>query len=157
MHWPLFLHWLPQLATARYTHAPVVGSQLSMVHTLSSLQTTAVPTHLPLWQASPPVQAKPSEQPAPFVAAAHLHTPLAWSQVSIVQGLLSSQVTVLPVWHAPALQLSPAVQALPSEQPSPSATADAHSPFWQISMVQTLLSLQSASTAHLPPQPIRAW
>lgn len=53
LHWPFWVHWLPQLLTALYLQAPVVGSQLSMVQTLLSSQMVGVAWHLPPLQASP--------------------------------------------------------------------------------------------------------
>ncbi len=49
------------------TH-PVPGSQLSVVHTLWSSQTTGVPTHAPPTHVSPVVQAFASEQEAVLFA-----------------------------------------------------------------------------------------
>jgi hypothetical protein len=41
---------------------------------------------------------------------------VAGLQVSVVQGLLSLQTTVVPGWQVPPLQASPVVQASPSLQ-----------------------------------------
>ena len=43
--------------------------------------------------------------------------PVAGSQLSLVQGLLSSHFLAVPAAHFPALQVSLTVQAEPSEQP----------------------------------------
>jgi hypothetical protein len=48
------------------THWPVAGLHVSSVHTLLSLQLTAVPEHEPPEQTSPVVQAFPSLQVAVF-------------------------------------------------------------------------------------------
>src|SRR5262245_53383988 len=46
---------------------PVDGLQVSVVHTLPSLQTSAVPgVHAPFWQVSAPLQTLPSLQDVPF-------------------------------------------------------------------------------------------
>jgi hypothetical protein len=43
-----------------------------------------------------------------------LHLPLVASQLSLVHGLLSSQLAAVPGKHWPPLHTSPKVQALPS-------------------------------------------
>src|SRR5258706_35908 len=54
---------------ALFTKAqPVVASQLSVVHTLLSSQTTGLPAHPPLTHVSPVVQAFPSEHAAVLFA-----------------------------------------------------------------------------------------
>src|SRR5690349_18971206 len=58
---------------------PVVGSQLSIVHGLSSFTTTAVPRQLPPAQLSPLVQTFPSLQAVPSALAGFEHTPVAGS------------------------------------------------------------------------------
>jgi hypothetical protein len=68
---------------------PLAGWQLSAVHKLPSSQPTLTgPTHPPFLQPSPLVQASPSEQGKPLAA---LTQPSLVSQLSVVQGLLSSQ------------------------------------------------------------------
>ncbi|MBI5610800.1 MAG: hypothetical protein HY902_18120 [Deltaproteobacteria bacterium] len=132
---------------------PVAGLQVSSVQALPSLQATAVPPlHAPVWQDSPAVQAFPSLQ-APVVAAcAH---PLAASQLSTVQGLLSLQSTI-PVWpHVPDLQASPVVQASPSSQAAELAGWAQPADLSQAgSSVQGLLS---AHTTALPPLQVPPW
>ena len=59
------------------------------------------------------VQAFPSSQDAVLLA---LTQPLAGTQESSVQGLLSLQPGAEPPTHAPAAQVSAVVQALPSSQ-----------------------------------------
>ena len=49
--------------------------------------------------------------------------PVAGSQVSVVQGLLSSHVTADPAWQDPPPQVSPVVQAFPSLHVVPFALA----------------------------------
>lgn len=100
---------------AGFKQPPVPGSQASAVHGLPSKQALALPaTQVPPLQLSPLVHRLPSSQ-APS-AGAVVQVPVAESQLSVVQGLLSSQL--LP---APATQTAPR-QASPSVQTSPSAS-----------------------------------
>lgn len=95
---------------------PAVGLQESVVQRLPSSQVLVAPgTHAPLVQASPTVQALPSEQSALVGANAQ---PPASVQVSVVQGLPSLQLKLEPETQMPPAQLSPAVQELPSVQDS---------------------------------------
>ncbi len=83
------------------TH-PVAGSQLSVVQTLPSSQTIGVPgAHAPPEQASPVVHVFPSLQGLVLFAKMQ---PSAASQLSVVQGLPSSQTTAAPPtqWLAPS-------------------------------------------------------
>jgi len=85
---------------------PVAGSQASAVHASLSLQVSAVPgVHEPSeLHTSPPLHRFPSEHEAPvFGVAVH---PVAGLQASVVQVLLSSQVSGTPATHAPAMQNS---------------------------------------------------
>ena len=94
---------------------PLVGSQLSSVQGLPSVQEMAAPgLQVPATQASFPVQTFPSVQMA--LLAVWLHRPVAALQASSVQTFASSQLTAVPGEHAPPLHLSPAVQPLLSEQ-----------------------------------------
>ena len=94
---------------------PVAGLQESLVHGLPSSQLAATPgTQVPPAQASPMVHALPSVQASVVWACTQ---PAAGSHVSAVHGLPSSQFAPEPAMHAPFTQLSPNVQALPSEQP----------------------------------------
>ena len=101
---------------------PVAGLQLSVVQTLSSLQSTAVPAwQPPSLQTSPVVQAFPSLQTATLFA---WEQPATGLQASVVQGLLSLQSRgTPPTQEADALQASPVVQALPSSQVVPAGRA----------------------------------
>jgi len=78
-----------------YLH-PLAGSQVSVVQALLSLQFLAMPTHTPLEQASRMVQRLPSSQGSPTGpksgTGVWTHFPVAGSQVSVVQMLLSSQL-----------------------------------------------------------------
>ena len=74
------------------TH-PVAGTQVSVVHTLPSLQ-TRVPApglQLPVSQVSPRVQALPSSHAAVLLVKTH---PVAGTQVSVVHTLPSLQTRV---------------------------------------------------------------
>ena len=96
------------------TH-PVAGLQLSVVHALPSSHTRGTPGwHVPPVHTSPTVQAFPSEQE--FASFVKTQPPVAGSQLSLVQGLLSLQTTPAPDRHAPMAQKSAAVHALPSSQ-----------------------------------------
>src|SRR6266850_2173419 len=100
---------------------PVAGSQASVVQALPSLQTSGVPgAQRPCSQVSEPLQASPSEQEVPSATGVWMQ-PLG-PQESAVQGLLSSQLRVVPGVQAPALQISSPLQTLPSEQEVPSGT-----------------------------------
>ena len=107
---------------------PVLLLHASLVQGLASLHTLICgPTQAPSLQISPLVQADKSSQAAAFGKATQ---PTPESQVSLVQGFLSSQTNAGPAWHLPAWQLSPWVQTDPSaSQLLPSLTgAGAHLP-----------------------------
>ena len=92
---------------------PVVGLQESVVQTSASSQLSAAPgVQAPPAQVSLTVQAFPSEQAAALGVYVH---PVAGSQASSVQTLLSLQVRLLP-WQVPPWQRSATVQAFPSSQ-----------------------------------------
>jgi len=83
------------------------------------VQTTGLPpVHVPFWQVSVCVHAFESVHAVPLVTGV-CFTPATGSQLSVVQGLLSSIGTVLPGWHVLDWQLSPAVHALPSLHVAP--------------------------------------
>ena len=161
------------------THAPVAGAHASSVHVLPSLQLTAVPAQTPPEQTSPVVHAWPSSHGAVLLVNTH---PVDGSQVSSVQTLLSVQV-IGGFSQSPVVGLQIlAVQGLPSSQAGggpPTQTPPLHVSFdvqallslhadvlfvcvqielTHVSSVQTLPSLQSASTlqtattlTHQPP------
>jgi hypothetical protein len=118
---------------------PVIGSQMSSVHGLLSLQLGAVPdVQSAAWHVSVPLQALPSLHDVPFAAGVFWQLPLV--QVSTVHGSLSLQsastlhsqpgigVCVQPVAGShPSL-----VQALLSLQSS--GVPGVHTPAWQISV-----------------------
>jgi hypothetical protein len=81
---------------------PVMGSQLSAVQTLLSLQLRAVPgVQTPDWQVSAPLQILPSEHAVPLVTATFWQ-PVAALQESVVQTLPSLQLRAVPLVQTPA-------------------------------------------------------
>ena len=94
------------------------------MHGLLSLGQTVVPVevHLPVWQASPEVQALPSLQLDPLAALTWVHPSLT-SHASVVHGKLSSQLGAAPPLQTPLAQASLVVHAEPSLQVVPSLTA----------------------------------
>jgi hypothetical protein len=112
----LRVHLLPssQAALLAVYLQPFVASQPSVVHRLSSLHTGAAPpAQTPPLHTSPVVQALPSLQDC--VLLRNLQ-PLAGSQLSVVQGLLSLQLTAEGPAQVPPAQASPLVHALLSLQ-----------------------------------------
>jgi hypothetical protein len=104
---------LHALALLVCTH-PLVGSHASSVQGLLSSQTGAgPPTHTPLPQVSPVVQAFPSLHD--FVLLVWTH-PVTGSHESSMQGLPLAQLTASPAVHDPATHDSLPLQALPSSQ-----------------------------------------
>jgi hypothetical protein len=96
-----------------FTH-PTAGSQLSVVHTLPSLQLTGSPAwHDPPEQTSALVHAEPSLHGTVLFENTH---PVPGLHESLVQTLPSLQTSELPETQEPSAHLSPEVQALPSEQ-----------------------------------------
>ena len=120
---------------------PLAGSQLSVVQAFPSSQANAgPPTHAPPLQASLVVQALLSTQTE--VLLTYLQ-PLAGSQLSVVQGLLSSQFGAAPPLHTPPRHASLVVQALLSLQVERLLTlTQLPVPLLQLSPVQPLPSLQ---------------
>jgi hypothetical protein len=93
------------------------------VHGLPSLQSLAV-----------------VQGPQPAIGA--VAQPLAGLQESVVQLFPSLQTSAVPARQAPALQVSAPLQALPSPQAVPLATAgNVHMPLLQVFVVQGLPSL----------------
>jgi hypothetical protein len=130
---------------------PVAGLQASVVQTFPSLQVMGWPAlQLPPAQTSFAVHALPSLQGRVLFKK---EQPLAGTQVSVVQGLLSLQTTAAPGRHAPARQASPVVQAFPSLQGFLLGVWRHPSLGSQASFVQALLSLQfsGAPALQLPP------
>ena len=102
---------------------PATGSQVSVVQGFASAQLGAVPAaHTPAWHVSVPLHALPSLHEAPFETAVCLQ-PATGSQVSVVQGLLSLQVSDVPAVQAPAWHVSTPLHTLPSLHEVPFGTA----------------------------------
>jgi hypothetical protein len=108
------VHALPSVQGAvllLWAH-PVVGLQLSSVHTLLSSQLGAgPPAHDPPEQVSFVVHALPSSHATVLLVCTH---PDAGLQLSLVQMLLSSRFAAGPATHASPRHLSFVVHALPS-------------------------------------------
>jgi hypothetical protein len=137
---------------ATKAQAPVAGLQLSDVQGLLSLQTTAEPgLHAPPPHRSPTVQAVPSEQE--LVLAVKTQLPETGLQLSVVQTFPSLQTVAVPARQVPPLQKSPFVQALPSLQALALFAKTHPVPGLQLSVVQTLPSLQTVAPPglHAPP------
>jgi hypothetical protein len=146
-------------ATGVVVH-PVAGTQLSVVQTLPSLQTSGVPAlHAPPWQVSAPLQALPSVHDVPF-ATATCWQPRTGSQVSVVQGLLSLQLRADPGVQVPAWHVSAPLQTVPSGHAVPLETFACAQPVagTQLSVVHTLLSsqLSGVPALHAPPWQVSA-
>jgi len=145
-------HEVP-LSTAMFWQ-PATGSQLSVVHTLPSLQLSAVPAvHTAAWQVSLPLHTLLSPQGVPFGAGVVVQ-PVTGSQPSVVHTLPSSQSSAVPAVHTPVWQVSPPLQTVPSAHEEPFGTGA----FWQpaigsqVSAVHTLESLQLSAVpaVHTP-------
>ena len=92
---------------------PVLGSQATPKHGPGAVQTLGLPgAQAPCWQTSPSVQGLSSVQGTPLKAT--WVQPAARSQLSLVQGLPSSQASKVPGTQVPASQVSSTVQTLPS-------------------------------------------
>jgi hypothetical protein len=122
--------------------------QASVVHGLPSVHTSAgPPTHAPLLHWSKVVQASPSLQLPGAGTAVH---PELGSQASAVHGLPSLHSKGVPPTQAPAAQVSPCVQALPSLHGAPLGVLTQPDDGLQASLVHGLPS--SHATAAPPPQ-----
>ena len=112
-------------------------------------------TWAPGWQAPPPhvsptVQAFPSVQALVLLVKTH---PAAGVHVSVVHGLWSLQSSVpVPGWHVPPPQMSPTVHVLPSEHAFVLFVKTQPLAGLQVSVVQTLLSLQVLAVPRHTPQ-----
>jgi hypothetical protein len=132
---------------------PVSGLQLSVVHALLSLQSSAP---VPGWQVLPPqmspvVQGLPSSQGSELAECTQFPLPL---QESVVHGLSSLQSGPTPGWQTPPPQTSPTVQALPSSQASVLLVNTQPVAGLHVSVVHTLLSLHTVAVPgrQLPPE-----
>jgi hypothetical protein len=131
-----------QLPLAAVWLQPVAASQASVVHGFASSQVSVVPVHRPTAQLSPVVHASPSVH-GPLASV--WVQPAAKSQLSVVQVLPSSQFSALPPLHAPFLQVSPVVHALPSSQ-APDLRAKLHLPATHVPVMQALGTEQALSS-----------
>jgi len=138
----LVVHRSPSLQASvlKVCEQPPAGSQVWLVQGLLSVQSNApAPVQLPPWQVSVGVQALPSSQVLALGVWVH---PVVGLHVSSVQGLLSLQVSAVPLAHSPSEQVSPVVQGLPSLQ-GPSMATKAQPPVaLQLSAVQGSPSTQ---------------
>ena len=122
------------------TLQPSAVSQLSTVQGLPSSQTSG-----PLVVQAPPAHWSPVVQASPSVQVAALNSatqPSCALQLSVVHKLPSSQEIARPGRQEPPAQLSPSVQALPSEHSALLATNTQPLAELQVSLVQTLPSSQ---------------
>ena len=152
LHVSLVLHALPSLQAMPLANAlvqPFLGSQLSVVHALLSLQSGAgPPVQRGPAQVSLVVHALPSSQPTTVSAWMQ---PFAMSQLSAVQALPSSQLVGSPAWQLPFTQVSFAVHALPSEQPPVSGVVTQPLVVSHVTEVHVLLSLHATvEPVHVP-------
>ena len=130
---------------------PVVGLQLSSVQPLLSLQSGGgPPTQAPPLQVSLVVQASPSLHGTLLLLWTH---PVAGLQLSLVQTLLSSQSGAAPPRQPPPPHVSLVVQAFPSSHGALLLVWAQPVAGLQLSLVQTLLSLQSGGgpPTQVPP------
>jgi hypothetical protein len=119
---------------------PPIG--VGVVHDVGPHEAVRVPAQPP-WalQASPVVQARPSSQGIPAVTGVWEH-PVPAAQASVVQGLLSSQLTAAPPVQAPAWQVCP-VRHLLGAQAVPLLTGVCtQAPITTVSVVQAFMSSQ---------------
>src|SRR2546422_158090 len=99
------LHTFPSLHEVPFATAgcwqPCTGSHVSVVQGLLSLQLGALPAvQRPPRRFSVPLHASPSRHEVPFATAGCWH-PATGSQLSVVQGLPSLQLSGVPAVHAP--------------------------------------------------------
>ena len=76
---------------------------------------------MPLWQVSAPLQTLASLHDVPLSTGV-LSQPKTGSHVSVVQGLPSLQLSVVPAVHTPLWQVSPPLHTLPSAHDEPFGT-----------------------------------
>ena len=125
MHTSVRVQGLPSLhavpfALTGFVHAPDVGSQTPVSWHWSPAHTTGlVPMQAPPMQTSARVQALPSLHAVPSAFGEITQVPEVGSHVPALLHWSPGQVTGLPV-HAPATQVSPCVQGLPSLHDVPS-------------------------------------
>ena len=133
---------------------PRAGPQVSVVHTLLSLQLRGVPgVQVPLWQVSAPLQTSLSAHGVPLGTGVFWQ-PRAGSQVSVVHALESLQLSGVPAVQVPLWQVSSPLQTLVSahEEPLGTGVCWQASTGSQVSVVHTLESLQLSGVpaVHVP-------
>lgn len=101
LHWSPIVHGLPSShgAVEFKWKQPCAGLQPSAVQVLSSAQLTALPpVQVPSVHAVASVHASPSSHVTPLASATKPHTPVAMSQVLVLQGVFpaGSHVTTEP-------------------------------------------------------------
>ena len=130
---------------------PLVASHVSVVQGLPSLQTSAMPLQAPASHASFSVQASLSVH-VPVLRAACAQTPEAVSQVSAVQGLLSSHDAAPTCWHLPNVHVPVAQKTPATSHEPPSAATNLQAPSVHESVVQASLSLHATLSSVVPSQ-----
>jgi hypothetical protein len=133
---------------------PLTGEHESVVQALASLQSSDVPAvQVPLWQVSAPLHRLASAHEVPFSTAVCVH-PKTRLQLSLVQTLLSLQLSGVPAVHTPLWQVSLPLHTFPSKHDVPFRAGVLAQPFTgsQLSVVQTLPSLQlrAVPAVHAP-------
>src|SRR2546428_75654 len=145
--------WQPGLAV--WTQ-PLTALHASVVHAFPSSQLRGDPTvQIPDRHVSAPLHTLPSLHEVPLATAGG-RQPVTGAQVSVEQGLLSSQLRAEPTAHSPAWPVSAPLHALPSLHDVPFGSAVCRQPPTgsQVSVVQGLLSLQLRPA---PPVHTPAW
>src|SRR5262245_2433875 len=111
---------LVPLGLAGFEHTPVCGSQVpALWHWSAAVHSTAVPTQAPASQLSACVQAFPSLQLEPLGLAGFEQRPVCGLEVRASWHWSEAVHSMAVPTKAPASQLSPCVQALPSLQLEP--------------------------------------
>ena len=101
---------------------------MSVVQGLASAQLRADPgVQAPAWQVSAPLHTFPSLHDVPF-ATARLRQPATGSQLSVVHGLLSLQLSGAPGEHTPSWQVSAPLHTFPSPHEVPSSSGTCRQP-----------------------------
>jgi hypothetical protein len=156
-HVSVWVHPLPSvhvvpLAFVGFEHTPAEHVPATW-HWSRAVQTTALPAQVPLVQTSAVVQALPSLQVVPFVAAGFEHVPFAglqvpatwhWSEAVHVTGFVPVHV---PLWH-----VSVFVHELPSLHAVPFVAAGfEHVPFAGSQVPATWHWSEAVHVTGLPP------
>jgi hypothetical protein len=153
--WQVFvpLHTVPSeshdvpFATGTFWQ-PSTASHESAVHGLPSLQLSPLETHVPAWQVSVPLHARPSSQLVPL-ATATCWQPSTASHESAVHGLPSSQLSAVPAAQLPDWHSSAPLQTFPSPQLIPLGTGV----LWQPSTASHESAVQTLPSSQLSAVP----